>query len=192
MALATELNVTNPDPLDLTLKDVKVQGQTLSTIENLLVLKVLHALDPRLSDGETWVDIVAKELLSSSENLEKESYKIFDVLLRAHLFPLSADAQNDYGRMTQQFEEDLVGAAVLRQAIATIFWAHVANGNSPFDLSAAAQSVFAIVDSVAPAFRQSEATLKVIARDVLDYVETQHALGGEPEKLFRSRVPKKP
>lgn len=170
MALAAELAFEDYDKTDTKFAKLKVQGKEFAKISKLLLLETLREIDPELSDGSSWVDIVAEELLVAEESTSLEPSSIFALLMRAHLEPTIADAQTLYGSMTRQFAVELVGAAVLRQAIATIFWSSVADKSRPLSLDDTKKSVETVVTALAPSFRLSYTTLQNIAEGVVDFL----------------------
>lgn len=170
MALAAELAFEDYDPTDTEFAKLKVQGKEFAKISKLLLLETLREIDQELSDGSAWVDLVAEDILTAKETISLESSSIFALLLRAHLEPTIADAQTSYGSMTRQFAEDLVGAAVLRQAIATIFWSSVADKSRPFSLADTKKIVENVVTALAPSFRLSYTTLQDIAEGAVDFL----------------------
>lgn len=187
MALAAELTFTDYDPLDYNLTTLKVQGRKFTDIEGELIMMTLKFIDPQLSDGKTWIDIVAKEILTALPGRNIESSYFITALMRAHLRPENADAQTTYGSITRQLAEDLIGIAVLKQAISTIFWADVANKSRPFKLADTKDSVAIVVSALAPSFELIEPRLQMIAENVVDHLDAQYSVDPDidPAKIFR-------
>lgn len=186
MALATSLELKGFDLSKYNLGPGTVNGKSLEDIFLSLIGHTLRAIDPRLSDGKTWVDFVAVGVLGKASVGEQASVAVIFSLLRAHLSPQSAEEQTNYALLTQQFESDLMWAAMLRQAIATIFWAHVAQRGDAYVLAEIDESVKAAISNMKPPYSWREKELIEIGKDVTGYLSAQYRRDRNisPDEIF--------